>query len=76
VRTSDGRLLVRSRATRHVLARLGGPWRALGALLGVVPRPLAAGAYDRVASVRKSLFAKPATACPLVPRELAGRFEP
>src|SRR5437868_14494686 len=40
VRTSDGRTLVRSSALAHLLKRLDGGWRSLGALLCVVPRPL------------------------------------
>lgn len=75
VRTANGRLLVRSAAVLHVLARLGGAWRALAALLGVVPRPLRDWVYERVASVRKRLFARPASACPVVPYELARRFD-
>jgi predicted DCC family thiol-disulfide oxidoreductase YuxK len=76
VRGADGRLLVRSNAVLHVLARVGGPWRALAALARLVPRALRDWAYDRVAAARKRLFAKPADACPLVPRDLARRFDP
>src|SRR5262245_56678683 len=76
VRTSDGRLLVRSAAVRHVLRRTGGTWGALGAVLGVVPTGLADWSYDQVARVRKRWFAKPAQLCPLVPPELARRFDP
>ena len=76
VRTADGRLLTRSAATLHILSRLGGPWRGLAALARVVPRPLRDWTYDRVASVRKRLFAQPPTACPMVPRELSRRFDP
>ena len=76
VRTADGRLLVRSAATLHILTRLGGPWRALAGVLGLVPRPLRDWTYDGVARVRKRLFAAPPAACPLVPRELARRFDP
>ncbi len=76
VRTADGRLLVRSEASLHVLARLGGASGAFATCLRLVPRPLREWGYDRVASVRKRLFAKPATACPMVPRELQQRFDP
>ena len=76
VRTEDGRLLVRSAAVRHVLARIGGFWGFAGFLYGLVPRFLRDWGYDCVARVRKRLFAKPEAACPLVPRELAQRFDP
>jgi predicted DCC family thiol-disulfide oxidoreductase YuxK len=76
VRTGDGRLLVRSAAVLHVLRRTGGAWGALAALVGIVPPALADWGYDRIASVRKRWFARPAELCPLVPPELARRFDP
>jgi predicted DCC family thiol-disulfide oxidoreductase YuxK len=75
VQTADGRLLVRSAAVLHILARLGGVWRVLAACARVVPRPLRDAAYDAVARVRKRLFAAPPEACPLVPPGLRGRFD-
>lgn len=76
VRTSEGRLLVRSDAALYVLARIGGAWRALALALGLVPRGLRDWGYDQVARVRKRLFAKPAGACPLVPKEQASHLDP
>ena len=76
VRTSAGKLLVRSAAALHVLARLGGSWGAFARLARLVPRPIRDFVYDRVAAVRKRWFAKPEGACPLVPPELARRFDP
>src|SRR6266545_4057289 len=48
-----------------MLRRLGGGWRVLAALFGLVPRPLRDAAYDFVARVRFRLFARPADACPV-----------
>lgn len=76
VQSGDGRLLVRSAAVVHVLRQIGGAWGALGALLGLVPRVLADPGYDLVARVRRRLFARPAELCPLLPPELARRFDP
>ena len=76
VRTADGATLVRSRGTLHILARLGGLWRLIGACLRLVPRPLLDLAYDLVARLRYRLFARAQTACPIVPRHLAERFDP
>jgi predicted DCC family thiol-disulfide oxidoreductase YuxK len=76
VRTREERLLVRSEAALHVLARIGGLWGVLASAARIVPRPLRDWVYDRVAAVRKRIFAKPAGTCPLVPRELARRFDP
>jgi predicted DCC family thiol-disulfide oxidoreductase YuxK len=76
VRTSDGRLLVRSAAMLHVLRRTGGAWAVVAALLGVLPSALADWGYDRIAGVRKRWSAPPAGLCPLVPPELARRFDP
>jgi predicted DCC family thiol-disulfide oxidoreductase YuxK len=74
--TEDGRLLVRSEATLHILRRLGGPWRVLGALLRVLPRWLRDGAYDAVARIRQRLFARPEASCPHVSSKLRARFDP
>ncbi len=74
VATAGGQVLVRSAAVFHVLERLGGTW-AVGARLGaVVPAPLRDAVYDGVAAVRHRLFARPAEACPVMPRELRARF--
>ncbi len=74
LRTADGGLLVRSAAVRHVLARLGSPWRVVSILASVVPCRLLDVAYDAVARLRKRLFKEPADVCPLVPQTLRGRF--
>ena len=76
VRTADGRLLVRSRAVRHVLARVGGTSGLWARLMGIFPARLADLGYDLVARVRKRLFARPKDFCPLVPPGLSRRFDP
>lgn len=73
--TADGKVLTRSTAAVHLLGRLAGPWRVFAAVIGVLPRPLRDCGYDRVASVRRLLAAKPVDACPVVPVELRQRFE-
>jgi predicted DCC family thiol-disulfide oxidoreductase YuxK len=74
LRTADGALLTRSAGALHVLRRLGGGWRVLAFLFGLVPRPLRDAAYDFVARVRLRLFARPDDACPVVPPPLRTRF--
>jgi predicted DCC family thiol-disulfide oxidoreductase YuxK len=76
LRTAEGALLVRSDAALHVLRRLGGRWRLLAALLGLLPRRLRDAGYDFVARRRARWFASPADACPLVPAHLRARFAP
>jgi predicted DCC family thiol-disulfide oxidoreductase YuxK len=75
VRTADGRLLTRGQGMRHILRRLGGPWRLLGGLLGLLPVRFLDWTYDGVARVRHRLFARPPEACPLVPPALRSRFD-
>jgi predicted DCC family thiol-disulfide oxidoreductase YuxK len=72
----DGALLGRSEAALHVLRRLGGGWRALAALLALLPRRLRDAAYDAVARRRARWFERPADACPVVPAALRSRFSP
>ena len=74
VRTPDGRLLTRSEAVSFVLARLGGIWRLVAVLTGLLPRRLLDACYDAVARVRLKLFRRPPETCPLVPAELRSRF--
>jgi predicted DCC family thiol-disulfide oxidoreductase YuxK len=51
------RVLERSRAALHVVARLRSPWRLLG-LLRIVPRGLLDRGYDRVARDRYRRFGR------------------
>ncbi|MCG3174360.1 MAG: hypothetical protein GMKNLPBB_02594 [Myxococcota bacterium] len=70
----DGELLTRSRAVVHILKALGGPWWWFGLLIGLLPAPVSDWGYDRVASVRRMLFAKPKDACPLLPPDLRKNY--
>lgn len=72
--TRDGRVLSRSASTREVLRHLPIQWRLAGAILAIIPRPIADWAYDAIARSRHRLFKKPEGTCPLVPPELRGRF--
>jgi predicted DCC family thiol-disulfide oxidoreductase YuxK len=74
VATADGRVLTRSAGVLHLGHRLGGVWRVLAAVAGLVPPGLRDRAYDAVARVRHRLFAKPKDACPLLPPHLRARF--
>lgn len=74
IRRADGAVLTRAGAVAHMLRRLGGPWAFLAWLSGAVPARDAL--YDWVARRRKRWFPPPGGLCPLLPRELAGRFLP
>lgn len=76
VLTEDGALLVRSNAFLHILRRLGGGWRALGSVLGVIPRPVRDVVYDFVARIRYGVFGRRDDLCPIVPADLRKRFDP
>lgn len=65
------RVLTRSEAVLHVLARLGGAWRVLAAAGALVPVRLRDALYDAVARARRR---RAPEACPLAPPHLAGRF--
>ncbi len=70
----DGRVRVEFDAVRGLLLHLGGGWRLLGRLAGLVPRVLGDLGYRFVARIRHRLFRRPDAACPLLPPALAGRF--
>jgi len=76
LRTTGGRLLVRSEAVLHILRRLGGVWEWIARAAGIVPRGLADALYNLVARVRGRLFARPAGLCPVTPAPLRNRFLP
>ena len=76
VRTAQGDTRIRSDAVLHLLARLGGCWRTLGAVASIVPRPFRDRVYDGVARVRHRLFRRPDDACPTLPPRLRARFRP
>jgi predicted DCC family thiol-disulfide oxidoreductase YuxK len=75
VMASDRQLYVRSDAFLRILRRLGGGWKALAAMLSVVPRGLRDFAYDFVARVRFRIFGRREDLCPLMPPELRTRFD-
>lgn len=75
VMTADGRLLARSEAGLHILRRLGGGWKVLAGVLGVVPRELRDFVYDFVARVRFRVFGRREDLCPVMPAELRTRFD-
>lgn len=74
VLTADGALLTRSAAVLHILRRLGGKWRLLAIIAGVVPTVVRDWLYDGIAGIRSHLFRRPTEVCPLVPEELRERF--
>jgi predicted DCC family thiol-disulfide oxidoreductase YuxK len=74
--TADGRLRVRSAAVVEGLRLAGGAARTLAAVLRRVPTPLADGAYNLVARVRRALFRPPGSACPVVAPSRRARFLP
>lgn len=70
VLTPEGRLLLRSGALIHLLARMGGAWRLAGRGLAWFPEPLRELAYRVVAGLRAS-----ARACAWQARVEDERFE-
>ncbi|NRA01592.1 MAG: DUF393 domain-containing protein [Myxococcales bacterium] len=75
VQTADGRLLLRSAATLHVLGALGGGWRLASILAGLCPLAIRDLGYDGIAHIRSRLFRRPEAACPVVAPELRARFD-
>lgn len=69
----SARVRVRSDAALAVLAYLGGPWRVLGALGRLVPRPVRDAVYDFIARHRYRIAGR-ADACLLPTPEQRVRF--
>jgi predicted DCC family thiol-disulfide oxidoreductase YuxK len=76
VLTPEGELLTRSTAALRLMSQLGGGSRFRAKMLRRLPMALRDWGYDWVARNRKRWFDKPADTCPLVSKELRGRFLP
>ncbi len=74
VLTCDGRILMRSDATIHILTTLGGPWTKYATLMKLFPRFLRDIGYRFIATIRHYIFKRPESVCPMVPEELRERF--
>lgn len=75
VRTTDGRLLVRSSAALRLSERLGGVHAALARIFALVPERLRDGVYDAIARSRYRIFGRKSDACPVIAPELRARFD-
>ena len=75
VLTRDGRQLTRSAAVLHIMSTIGGVWRPVAGVARLVPAAVRDWAYDRVAAVRRRVFAKPSGVCPVLPPDLRARFD-
>jgi predicted DCC family thiol-disulfide oxidoreductase YuxK len=75
VLTAKGIVLSRSAAVLHLLAGIGGLWRVLAGMAGVVPGQIRDTVYDAVARIRYRVFGKRADLCPIIPPSLRSRFD-
>ena len=69
----DERVTVRSEAALRVARYLGGPWRVLGAIVGLIPAPIRDWLYDRFAAIRYRVFGR-VDSCALPAPEVRARF--
>jgi len=69
----DDRAYVKSAAALQLAKRLRQPWRALGAIVGILPRALLDWFYDRIARNRYRMFGR-YDACMVPDAALASRF--
>ena len=69
-----GQVFTQSAAVRTVLRMLGGPYRWLAGLLGIVPRAMRDAGYRFVARHRYRWFGQRDESCPIPPPEVRERF--
>lgn len=67
LRWSNGKL--------RVATHLGGPWRALGVVAGLIPAPVRDWLYDRFAGIRYRVFGR-VDSCALPAPGVRARFIP
>jgi predicted DCC family thiol-disulfide oxidoreductase YuxK len=73
--TREGALLVRSDAFLHIFRELGGGWKLLAAVLGVIPRRVRDAVYDFIARNRYRVFGRREETCPILSPYLRARFD-
>ena len=74
VKSDGAKMLVKSAAVLYLLRRLGGIYRLLARVAGVLPGGLLDFCYDGIARVRRKLFPEPPGICPVIPPYLRARF--
>jgi len=74
VLTPENEVLVMSEAVFYMLRQLGGFWKVVGTVFGIIPSFLSNLGYRFVACIRRRVFRQPDDLCPIVPEELKGRF--
>ena len=72
----NGTVYTLSTGVLYAATRLGGLYTIAGHAGLLIPAWIRDAAYRLVARVRRKLFAAPSASCPIVPRELRGRFLP
>ena len=72
----DAKLRVKGEAVSVLLTDLGGLWRMVSLLLGILPSRLKDLLYDLVAGHRLWFFGTTEQACPILPPDLRDRFLP
>ena len=70
----SGKRFEKTSAVVRLMEAGGGVWRLCATAVRMTPAFLRDGAYDALARVRRHLAARPPGLCPVVSRELAGRF--
>jgi predicted DCC family thiol-disulfide oxidoreductase YuxK len=54
---------------------MGGLWRLVAGIAGIVPAPMRDAVYDGVAQIRYRVFGKRTDLCPIVPPAFRSRFD-
>lgn len=76
VRLASGEVMAYSRGALYVLDCLGGIWRVLAILARLFPLAFRDRCYSFAAAMRQRFTSPADTACPVLPRRLASRFDP
>lgn len=72
--TENGGIYLKSMAIIMMLVGMGGFWRSIGNLLQLIPKPLRDIVYTAIGKIRKKIFARPDSLCPLLSPELRQKF--
>jgi predicted DCC family thiol-disulfide oxidoreductase YuxK len=70
----QNRLYFKAEAILYVLRSLGKGWKGLAMFLSCIPLCIANRGYDLIAKIRRAIFKKPSTDCPILPQSLRKFF--
>lgn len=69
------KIYYKTKAILYIFRSLGKGWKCLAYLISCIPIGITNVAYDFIAKIRRKIFQKPDTVCPILPKNLKKFFK-